>query len=285
MIIPNLIVPSLVNKEFKFYSPDTLDNCVDKKHFKKYPHDVHYKFNSRGFRDAEWPNDLKNAIWCLGDSATVGIGSPSDHGWVKQLEKITNLPTINLGLRATDNYTISQIAQEIIVALNPKNMMILWSFFERRPVNANPWPLVDTGNTTQLVIDDDRIHIEYFKECVLKLNKVAADAGTNIAYGFCTNYCSLDFDSQHVWNNVRDSSWPEKLPDLDQLPDYILCELDKVHNVLDLFKIFTDWDNFRKKHMKNVIKDISVLDLARDGWHWDLLTSRNIAVDFKNKLV
>lgn len=283
MILPNLIVPSLMNKEFKFYSPDKLSKCADKKHFNRYPYTVNYKFNSRGFRDSEWSNDLKNAIWCLGDSATVGIGAPLDHGWVKQLEKITNLSTINLGLRATDNYTISKLAQEIIVTLNPKNIVILWSFFERRPLNTGLWLLSDSGNTRQLVTDDDRLHIEYFKECVLKINKVAVN--TNIVHGFCANYFSSDFDSQRIWHNVRDSSWPEKLPDLSQLPYHITTELDKVHNVLGLLKTITDWNNFKKEHMKNVIDDITVIDLARDGYHCDLLTNRNIAINFKNKLV
>lgn len=281
MILPNLIVPSLVNKEFKFYSPDDLSQCGDKKHFKKYPHDVYYKFNSRGFRDAEWPSNLKNAIWCLGDSATVGIGSPLDHGWVKQLEKITNLSTINVGLRATDNYTISQIAQEIITSVRPKNIVILWSFFERRPLDSGTWPLVDTGNIDRLIVDD-QLHIEYFKECVLKINQVVSD--TNIVHGFCPNYFSLDFNGQSTWNSVRDSNWPETLPNINQLPDYILRELDEIHKVLDLLKIFEDLNNFKKEHMKNTINNISVIDLARDGFHWDLLTNRNIAVDFKNKL-
>ena len=38
-----------------------------------YPYKVNYKFNSRGFRDNEWPNNLNDRVWCIGDSAVINL--------------------------------------------------------------------------------------------------------------------------------------------------------------------------------------------------------------------
>jgi hypothetical protein len=101
MILPELGLQSRIDQRWKFSGVDHVDHCRDKQHFLSYPHDLSYIYNSRGFRDREWPStaqELRNAIWCIGDSFTVGLGSPLEHTWPFQLSKITNQRTINVTL-------------------------------------------------------------------------------------------------------------------------------------------------------------------------------------------
>lgn len=35
---------------------------------------IEYRFNSRGFRDREWPENIKDVIWCVGGSELLGTG-------------------------------------------------------------------------------------------------------------------------------------------------------------------------------------------------------------------
>ena len=74
MILPSFVLPER-GKQFQLTSGmDSEKSCLDPKHFYSYPYSVSYQFNSRGFRDNEWPADIHNSIWCFGDSFTVGLG-------------------------------------------------------------------------------------------------------------------------------------------------------------------------------------------------------------------
>ena len=287
MLLSNIVIPKLAHKKFKFYSPDTQSDCQDLKHFKKYPYDITYEFNSRGFRDNEWPNDLANAIWCLGDSATVGVGAPMAHSWPSQLAILTGMPTINLGIRAIDNYTISDIAGEIITNLQPRNVLILWSFFERRPVSNIHTEIVDLSE--QLVVENDLDHYDYFTKCILNLK--GKNSKTNIIHGLVPNSTDFIWNDEcvirRIWDDVKDPSWPEKIENIeniDTIDSRILDELNTVHHVYDRLKRISDWYKFKNEFMKNEIGKFDQLDLARDGRHWDITTSKSIANKFKTLL-
>jgi hypothetical protein len=284
MILSNIIIPKLANQCFKFYSPDSLSDCHNRKHFKNYPHDITYRFNSRGFRDTEWPDDLENAIWCLGDSATAALGSPIDHSWPSQLNQLTGMPVINLGIRAIDNYTISTVAREILVNVQPKNMLILWSFFERRPVSNIQTEIIDKSE--QLIVDDELEHYNYFINC--RLNLVIPNNKTNIVHGLLPKTTSFyhwsDLEISKIWNDVRDSSWPEKIENIDTIDPVIVEELCSIHNVYDRLKKLFNWNKFKNEYMKNRITDFDQVDLARDAYHWGIDTNKLIADKFSSLL-
>lgn len=135
MILPNLALPSKSYEKLDFSGIDSFYHCQDKEHFVNYPYRVSYKNNSRGFRDKDWPlslEDLQQAIWCLGDSFTVGIGVPYEHTWPQVLEKRSGLRTINISMDGASNAWISRRAIEIAQTIKPKNMVIMWSFIHRR---------------------------------------------------------------------------------------------------------------------------------------------------------
>ena len=50
-----------------------------RRHFEEFPHEISYKYISRGFRDVEWPEDIQNTPVIFGDSFIAGIGQPVEH--------------------------------------------------------------------------------------------------------------------------------------------------------------------------------------------------------------
>jgi hypothetical protein len=135
MILPDFILSSRVNQLWTESGIDSLENCTDKKHFKSYSHPIEYQYNSRGFRDQEWPGtkqELRDAIWCVGDSFTVGIGSPLEHTWPYLLQQQTEYRVINISMDGASNNWISRRAVDIIKNINPTIMIVQWSYVERR---------------------------------------------------------------------------------------------------------------------------------------------------------
>jgi hypothetical protein len=136
MILPDLILYTFVNrKEDSAGGMDSLEYSLDKKHFMSYPYQIHYQYNSRGFRDSEWPDnadELQNAVWCVGDSFTVGIGSPREHTWTHILEQKIGKRTINVSMNGASNDWISKQAKKIISTVSPKVLILHWSYISRR---------------------------------------------------------------------------------------------------------------------------------------------------------
>lgn len=135
MILPDFILPSRVNQHWQYLGIDSIEECLDKKWFKKYPYNVEYHYNSRGFRDSKWPEsieELKQAIWCIGDSFTVGLGAPVEHTWPCLLQQHTGMRTINLSMDGASNNWISRKTIGILKEISPKNIIIHWSYISRR---------------------------------------------------------------------------------------------------------------------------------------------------------
>jgi hypothetical protein len=131
MILPNLVLPSFVNQRLKYSGIDSHEENTDNKHFLNYPYEVSYEYNSRGFRGPEWPSDLNDVCWCVGDSFTAGLGTPYNHTWHQVLASKLNINTINVSLDGASN---TWIARKIIDILEtkPKNIIVQWSYAHRR---------------------------------------------------------------------------------------------------------------------------------------------------------
>ena len=127
-----------VNHKANYYSKtngaDCLENCLDKNHFLNYKKEITYQFNSLGFRDFEWPLDLSDVVWCIGDSFTVGIGQPFREIWPQTLEKKISKRCLNIGEDGCSNDTIALRALEIYKIYKPKLIIIMWSYFHRRRI-------------------------------------------------------------------------------------------------------------------------------------------------------
>lgn len=134
MILETIQIPELINKLSTDGGMDTIKYCINRSHYVNFPYDVSYSYNSRGFRDIEWPSldELKNAIWCLGDSFTVGIGSPWTHTWPQVLTQATKKRVINVSMDGASNDWIVRKCLEIYDEIKPSNIVIMWSYLHRR---------------------------------------------------------------------------------------------------------------------------------------------------------
>lgn len=130
-----LIVPKKINWKSDYSGMDSLELCYNRQHFLNYPKKITYEYNSKGFRDKEWPEDLSEVIWCIGDSFTVGVGQPYEETWPYLLEKKIKKRCINLGEDGCSNDTIALRAQEIYKLYKPKIIVAMWSYLHRRRID------------------------------------------------------------------------------------------------------------------------------------------------------
>ena len=131
-----LVIEGKINSKESFSGIDSPDNCIDKKHFNSYNKEVTYNYNSRGFRDSEWPEDLSNVVWCVGDSFTVGLGQPFEETWPQVLGRKLGKRCINVGEDGASNDRIQSRVNDIIKKHNPGLVVVMWSYLHRRFVNG-----------------------------------------------------------------------------------------------------------------------------------------------------
>lgn len=285
MILPDFILPSRINLACSYIGVDRLEKCLNRRHFLEYPYKINYSYNSRGFRDAEWPeqvHELQSAIWCVGDSFTVGLGSPYEHIWPQRLQHARNQRTINVSMDGASNNWIARKTCGILETISPQTIIIQWSYISRREAGVDSvldqewndfynrirepdWPNCNRHQWSQLN-----------KSILLKINNV---------YG--------------GWNEDR-------MPrDEDRLLHFINCSTqDDINNTLDCIRrvqaqagntvIIHSFipkfvpDNFKgtieSQIVGLVIPELGRLDIARDGHHYDVLTSDSFVAQIQQLL-
>ena len=210
--------------ESEYSGIDSLEECHDRKHFLNYSKKISYRYNSRGFRDHEWPQDLSEVIWCVGDSFTVGLGQPFEETWPQLLEKKLGRRCLNVGEDGCSNDTLSMRIQEISRLYKPKHIIVMWSYLSRRRVN--------------------NVNVHHDKK----------------SFGF----------KEDVTNFVKNYAIVNQLPNIVNLivpnattrPDTLNKFLKKLLN--------------KEKNNYPKLLNFQVIDLARDGLHFDVNTSTNI---------
>lgn len=234
MILPDFVCPSRVNQCWEYSGIDTFEKCYDRSHFMSYAHKVLYQYNSRGFRDAEWPCDLSNlqsSIWCLGDSFTVGIGSPVEHTWPYVLQEHARTRTINVSMDGASNNWISRKALQIIKDVEPKHLVIHWSYISRREQSLPsfikdkiqtlhaPWNQLqfdDENRKLQSINSTTEQDIENTLACIDLVDSVATS--TKIIHSFIPNFTPVG-QAKFVQTRVKGTCIPEFIR-LDWARDY-----------------------------------------------------------------
>jgi hypothetical protein len=271
VILPDLILPSRVNQHWQYSGLDSIEHCLDKTHFKQYPHSVSYQYNSRGFRDQEWPDsvdELKKAIWCVGDSFTVGLGSPVEHTWPRLLQKQTGRRVINVSMDGASNNWIARRTALIQKEINPTNIVIMWSYLHRR--EHKDCNLDDEQRRIYTVASTNLENIDNFQDCVeiVKHNNVIQLAIPD--YSPTSNF-------QNRWNTVRGPGWPLLAPttvnQLVSLPDFVQNELKEHFKLWPKIQQFVELSGVMSSLNSNII-DVNRLDLARDSHHFDVVTAQ-----------
>jgi len=90
---------------------------------------IEYKYNSYGFRTAEFDQDFD--IVCFGCSFTMGTGVHAWDTWPAQLEKITGLKVANLGHAGSSNDSAFRYAQHYLPLLKPRYAVCLQTDMHR----------------------------------------------------------------------------------------------------------------------------------------------------------
>ena len=131
MILPNTKFLPTANIKLKYFAIDSYRKCLNKEYFLNYPHEIEYLYNSRGFRGPEWPPELSNIYWCVGDSFTSGVGSPYKHSWPHVLSTKLSIPALNVSLSGGSNMWIARKIVEIL-EIQPKYIIAQWTYIHRR---------------------------------------------------------------------------------------------------------------------------------------------------------
>jgi hypothetical protein len=287
VILPGFYLRSRANKVWDESGIDSLAYAKDVNYFKNYPHNVSYNHNSRGFRDQEWPEDsqLQNAVWCLGDSFTVGLGCEITHSWPQVLQSTINSRTINVSMDGASNMWIARKAIELIQTVAPKNIVILWSYFHRRE-EANDYPdeMRRIFGTKDATDKDDLLN---FVECASSVMSHANS--TNVIHGIIPHAVRWtgvgkryggETHLKTTWNNIKGANWPRDCPDtIEQLLSLDSAIIDELKT---FFKIYDDiefnifyLEQIKKISIKNNLGVINQLDYARDAHHFGLITSQS----------
>lgn len=275
MILPDFILQSRANKIWNYSGLDSRSDCLDKKHFDNYPYLVDYKYNSRGFRDAEWPEstELVNSIWCVGDSFTEGLGAPYNHTWPVMLKSVSKKNTINVSMDGASNDWIARKTLRILEVVSPKNIVIQWSYFTR--VESTDVTLSDEDRRKQFADTDLSLRHEFdnFKKNFLLVE--SAKLKTNIIHSFVPNTRSLP-DIKNIWDIFKGADWPEHPPeilkDLHSLGSFIINELVAI-NQFEQLEIYPEYCKLLNN--ANII-NYTQTDRARDGHHYDIKTATKI---------
>jgi hypothetical protein len=277
MILPNFTIPSRIDQNWAYSGIDSPDLCLDPKHFKSYPYSVSYQYNSRGYRDHEWPDDLQHAVWCIGDSFTVGLGSPVEHTWPRVLESTTGSRTINISMDGASNNWIARHAVNILNIVKPSVIIIHWSYLHRRE------------GITHINSKAKSTFLNYYKN----IKDPSWPDVTNVE-----NFGSLPINIQNELLNFNDDAkWRKQINDEDLRLWHIRSEIhEDISNTLECINlvdyhrqdgriIHSFIPEFVSGYQSNfyqqlktdnpVIQELHRLDLARDGHHYDIKTSEN----------
>ena len=255
---------------------DCFQSCQDRKHFQNYPHTVSYDYNSRGFRDAEWPADLTDAIWCIGDSFTVGLGSPQHHIWPQVLEKTTGRRTINVSMDGASNNWISKQSAKIINTVNPTNIIIMWSYVERRESNLDVSVEIEWQKFYKDVKDPS-----WAECCSWQFSTLPAAVKQELTVQHSTDPYFYIKDDRIVARDCIDELRTIQRPDLtetEHLENFKQC-LSLLGNKNCIQSFVPDFaiEHTQSKYIElctgPVVPPVVRLDRSRDGHHFDLATS------------
>jgi hypothetical protein len=245
-----LLLPSFANKTELTTGIDSLEHCLDQDHFLNFNKEISYHYNSMGYRDAEWPADLSNQIWCVGDSFTVGLGQPFEEIWPQIIQQQIDQRTINVSMNGASNDWIARRSNFILNNFKPKAVLILWSYLHRRENNNTD--LTDEERAQHYDPEDchDLLNFEKNLHSIMK-----TDTAQCTVHSFIPNAHTVE--SLYYYNFVR--SWEPNL------------KKDLLESILEINDC-------------NFFHSVVPIDKARDFHHYGLETSKIVAKNYIGKI-
>lgn len=282
MILPKTFIKSKINEVANDNGIDNLKYVQNKDYFINYPYKVKYSFNSRGFRDFEWPDnidDLKKSIWCIGDSFTSGVSVPFNHTWAQVLKKLSKINTINVSLDGGSNNWIARQASYILNDIKPRNMVIHWSFINRREKNHEDLIELAWQEFYNIIKDPSWPTITYKQYQTLPKN-IVNEIEMNPSFKLIDK---IDFDSEaRTW--FAECSLEEDYVNFQKCLNILgnFNQTNIIHTFVPYWHLGT-WEYegqyiYEKFnwHNQKVIKEIQSLDYGRDSYHYDRLTAEKL---------
>jgi hypothetical protein len=218
---------------------DSFAHCQDKDHYNSYTRFIVYKFNELGYRDEEWPEDIDNCVWAIGDSFTVGIGQPFEETWPQLVQTRLQSRVINISMNGASATWIARRAKFIIDNFNPKTILIQWSYVHRR---EDPDASKPDEDRAMPVDRSDTADFENLTANIMLVESIKLS--TAVVHSFIPKF----FDGEN---------------DLDKAT--VLYNMLDANNIL----YFPPPDQ---------------ADVARDGYHYDIITATQYANSYTNLL-
>jgi hypothetical protein len=283
MILPDFVLLSRVNCEEKFTGMDCEEFCESPRLFAQYPHPIVYKYNSRGFRDAEWPDDLTSAIWCVGDSFTVGVGCPHSHTWPSVLQRKTHTRCINVSLDGASNQWIARKIVSLTQSLAPKCLVVHWSYIHRRESNSSlltktmnsHWvnfynKIKDPTWPQYLSLDEFDQLPEYIQKEILEIHAGAAE------HALLTHRLILDDESRRLYFDPLCNEQADVEDTIDCVNKVQGLGINVIHSFVPGFAAKSAATHIIK-HLDQLgcryVVPFNRLDVARDGHHYGAATA------------
>ena len=279
MILPDFVLRSRANQCWQYSGIDGPDLCLDKKRFNSYPYTIDYLYNSRGYRDQEWPtqlNQLKNALWCIGDSFTVGIGSPVEHTWCYILQQQTGQRTINVSMDGASNNWIARKILKILTQIQPELIIVHWSYLHRREASVDEAQLkwwqtyyknIKDISWPQCPTPDDFASLPEFIQ-----NEIITKHAPGPFYQIGDDDRVMHFDLNNISIDLDMSNTIECIKAVESQATTTKI----LHSFIPDYMSNHGKNNFKDQVLsliQNFVGEITVIDHARDGHHYDIKTS------------
>jgi hypothetical protein len=293
-MLSNFVWWSHRNFQGQYSGLDTPEDCANTQHFKNYPSPVSYCHNSRGYRDQEWPQslqELNQAVWCFGDSFTVGYGCPHSHAWPFLLQQQLNQRCINVSMNGGSNEWIARKIHELANECVPSTVVVHWTYTHRRELSEFNLPKIanqhwkifynNIRDPQWPTVDLDQFHTlpEFIKNEILDLH-----------YNPTVEKFSFDCISPQIYDDDRIAHYSENATSVDD-SNNLLCCIDSVeqlaqsrginliHSFIPRFATPKESARIMEKMKESNVKFIPELiqiDLARDGLHYDIKTAQSL---------
>ena len=246
MILENVQVRNRKNFYTKNLEMDCPELCIDIDHYNNFKKEIVYSFNSRGFRDTEWPEtNLDECIWCFGDSALVGLGNPHDETWSAVLGK--HRKTINISMLGSSPNWTARMAADVLREIKPRCIVIQWTFIPRREEvdelsidGYRQLPFIESRDDIGPAAD-----IRNLANCINTVNQ-ANTHGACIIHSWNPEYCRIEYPAHSPYTNI------------------VVKSLKHYHNI----------------ELEHAVLDNRQLDVSRDGYHYGVKTAENYANNY-----
>lgn len=278
-MLEDFFIADRLNLVTKTSGMDSKECCVDENFFDQYPYEISYNYNSRGFRDTAWPpeSDLDKSIWCIGDSFTLGLGVAYQHTWPQQLQTRLNQRCINVSLDGASNQWISRRTVQILQQVQPDVLIIQWSFLHRRELDVSVAAAARWRDFYSSIKDSDWPNCDSPSEISLLPEKIQNEIKTIHGYPYS------------IGNDTARRAWFVPSTDQDDFDNFHDCvaavqahrdNCCVIHSAIPEFAppaIKSAVDLFFQENNLNWLGEIKQIDVARDGYHYGIRTTAEIA--------